>query len=234
MNQNVSAYCIIGNSEDCAGRTLKWLNDHFEDIVVVKCDSTDNTDDVIDKNIGHARLYYRKMPPSFGEQWEYARQLCVKDWRIPIGADEIIALDNFDEIVDAIHNYYDLAGFWRYNLQKDINHYKLEGFPDPQPRLAHKSCVISQDIAHEHLIYRNGILVKKFIIHYGHIREDKYLVDKARIRRQMGDVYFNGDTSDGAQISKNENWYVDRNKEYEKSIAELPQDIKDYIKKYER
>ena len=51
MNNKLSAYCIVANSEDCIPRTLKWLNDNFEDIVIVKSDSTDNTDQVIDKNI---------------------------------------------------------------------------------------------------------------------------------------------------------------------------------------
>jgi glycosyltransferase involved in cell wall biosynthesis len=100
MNKNVSVYCIVGNSEDCVARTLKWMNANFEDIVVVKCDSTDNTDKVIDENIGHAKLYYRKMPPSFSRQWQYAKNLCKNDWAIECGADEIIAFDKFDQLIE--------------------------------------------------------------------------------------------------------------------------------------
>jgi hypothetical protein len=71
------------------------------------------------------------------------------------------------------------------------------------------------------------------MIHYGHIREDKYLIDKARIRVEMGDKYLKDDIHDGKHIVENLNWYVDRNKEYEKNIGEVPQNLIEYMKKYE-
>ena len=233
MNKLVTPCVIVANSDDCITRLLKWCNEHFEDIVIVKSDSIDNTDKVIDDNIGHARLYYKKMPPSFSEQKSYCRSLAKNDWHLVIDADELIAFDKFDQLINIYKERVEALIFPRYNLQVDEEHYTMYGFPDLQIRLMHKDVKVENKSAHESYLPKTSIQIENIpIIHWGHIRDEKHMINKADIRVNMGEQYLKDDVVDGSKIKLNNKWYIERNKNFEKKIEKLDQKYIDYINKY--
>jgi len=86
-------------------QTLQWASE----IVVVDCGSTDNTIELA-KNMG-ARVFHRTFD-TFGDQKQYAADVCTHEWVLCVDADERISPELAKEIQETIQKKPQENGFY--------------------------------------------------------------------------------------------------------------------------
>jgi glycosyltransferase involved in cell wall biosynthesis len=232
---NISLCLVVANSEDCLQRFFKWSLPRFEDIIIVKSDSEDNTDFILDKYKdvypSQIDLHYNKIE-NIAKQKQYCLDLSEKDWKLIVDADEIFEEVDFDLLTSKLEEEgLDLGYFPRYNLQVDEEHYQPEGYPDLQPRLIKSNVSFSLDPIHEthHAMVgqKKSAALNPHIIHWGHIRSEDQNLWKSNMRKR----YANTDLCDGKGLRETDNWFYERNKILgldDKAIG-LPERVISYI-----
>lgn len=85
--------------------TVQWASE----IVVVDCGSTDNTTELAQK-MG-AKVYYRAFD-TYGDQKQYAADVCTQEWVLCVDADERISPQLADEIQQTVQNNPQENGFY--------------------------------------------------------------------------------------------------------------------------
>jgi len=86
-------------------QTLQWASE----IVVVDCGSTDNTVELA-KNMG-AKVFHRTFD-TFGDQKQYAADVCTHEWVLCIDADEQVSPDLAKEIQEVVKKNPEENGFY--------------------------------------------------------------------------------------------------------------------------
>jgi len=84
---SLSLAVITYNEEDNMVRLLNALEDIVDEIIIVDSFSTDNTKQVCTE---HSKVkFFEKKFEGYGEQKNYALNLCTKDWVLFLDADEV-------------------------------------------------------------------------------------------------------------------------------------------------
>lgn len=238
---NLSLCLVVANSEDCLERFFKWSLPRFEEIIIVKSDSEDRTDGILDEYVeSHPKqiqLHYKKIK-NIADQKQYCLDLSKKDWRLIVDADEIFEEIDFDSLISRLEEQgIDAVCFPRYNLQVDEGHFQPEGYPDFQIRLFKSNVSFSLDPIHEthHSMigYKKiGVLGNTHIIHWGHIRSEQQNLWKSNMRRKYADT----DLCDGKGLKETRNWFYERNKilGLDDKATPLPEKIKNYINRFRK
>lgn len=234
LNKNLSLCTVVANSEDCLPIFFNWSLPRFEEIILVKSDSTDKTNEILDrykkKYSSQITLIYKKIV-DIASQKQYCIELSTKKYQLVIDADEVCEDIDWDNLVNQLEsNNIDLVHLPRYNLQKDIHHYLSTAYPDLQPRLFKSGVRFADDPiyqTHHIMVGASNQIAIKFphIIHWGHIRNEKQLQWKSNMRRRYADT----DLCDGQGLKTHSNWYFERNKELDNNIKPLPDNVKNFI-----
>jgi len=239
MYKNLSLCLVVANSSDCIPRFMSWALPRFDDIIILKSDSDDNTDDLLDRYASNNKsisLYHQPI-----QNIAHQKQTCLdysnKKYKLIIDADEIVQEANWDNIVEQMNRQsIDLLYLPRFNLQKDHFHYLPDAYPDWQPRLLSSSVSFNLDPLYEthHTMQgqRNqSVLSQTHIIHWGHIRSEQQMQWKSNMRKQ----YASTDLCDGKGLVTTENWYHERNTilGYDDKAQKLSQNIIEYIQSIE-
>ena len=224
---------IVKNSGDIVKNTLEFLADNFEKVKIVYDYSIDNTVEILMEYKDKFQLIQRDFD-HFGNQWNFCLSNTDTEWNLKIDADEIYNNPtDFDKLC-ILGEKTNIEGFYfkRYNLQKDIEHYKKEGFPDPQVRLIRKNIRTSGDPANDAFVTSGKLMHydKISIIHYAHIRNAEAQKQKGKDRLPVADY----DPLDGPRLKENINWFLDRNKLWDNNIEKNPIEIQEIINKYKK
>ena len=236
----LSLCLVVANSDDCLLRFFKWSLARFQEIIIVKSDSEDSTNSILqDYSFSYPnqiKVHYRPID-NIANQKQYCLDLSKKDWRLIVDADEIFEDIDFDKLKTSLEEKdVDLVYFPRYNLQLDQEHYLSEGYPDHQPRLMRSNVSFSKDPIHEthHKMvgYKNAGSLNSHIIHWGHIRSEEQNLWKSRMRLKYADM----DLCDGDGLKNNDNWFHERNKllNLDQKLVDLPENVKKYIRKTDK
>lgn len=234
MYKDLSLCLTVANSADCLPRFMSWALPRFEDIVVLKSDSDDYTDAMLDKYAqnDNVSLYYQPI-----KNIAHQKQTCVdysdKEYKLIVDADEIVQETDWDEVVKYMKaKSINLIHLPRLNLQKDDKHYLPDAYPDWQPRLFDSSVSFDTDPLYEtHHVMKGAKnqsgLQEAHIIHWGHIRSEEQMQWKSDMRRQYAET----DRCDGQGLLETKNWYHERNKTlgFDNKAIPLAQSIVDYI-----
>ena len=213
----------------------------FEEIIIVKSDSEDQTDHILDKyeksHGSQIQVHYKKIK-NIADQKQYCLDLSKKNWRLIVDADEIFEEIDFNFLISRLEEQgIDAVCFPRYNLQVDEQHFQPEGYPDLQIRLFKSNVSFSLDPIHEthHSMigYKKiGALSDTHIIHWGHIRSKEQNLWKSNMRRK----YANTDLCDGEGLKQTENWFYERNKilGLDDNTTPLPEKVKNYVNRFSK
>jgi len=233
VNKNVIACMIVKNCEDTILATLNFLDNYFEKVVIVYDDSVDNTGDILERYRNRFRIVYNKFV-DFSQQWSFCIKLANEmdeDYLLKIDSDEVYTYTKFDKLA-SLMKLNDIKGlfFSRYNLQNDFNHYKKTGFPDSQIRLVHKSVRMNGKPVDEGFVLDGKIMGYSGcnIVHFGHVRNEKNLIQKSEDRQIFADV----DNCDGENMKKHKHWFLYRNELWKDDVEALPEDIKNVVEEY--
>lgn len=241
LSKNVSLCLVVANSDDCLNRFFEWSLSKFEDIIVVKSDSKDSTDQILDKFVtkypNQISLYYKPIV-NIADQKQYCVNLSKKKYKLIIDADEIMEDCDWDSMINWMDsNAVDLVYFPRYNLQKDENHYLSTSYPDWQPRLFNSLVKFDTNPMYEthHVMTgqrQQSAIPNCHIIHWGHIRNQDQLKWKSDMRKK----YAKTDLCDGENLLNYDNWFFERNKvmKFDEQAIELPETTKKLIMEYNK
>jgi glycosyltransferase involved in cell wall biosynthesis len=233
-NKNVSASLVVHEIGDCLKRTLQWCTEHFEEINVVDSgESTDNTTAICNEFNNQINLYTRPFD-NFQNQTNFILDKSTKPWICGLDGDEIIYSPwSMDQVVKLLDKESRTIGILdRINFQKDIYHRRTPIQPDYQTgRLfqGHKRATGAMhsliDLSNE-----NSMLIPKIImLHWGHIRSNECLLKKTQIYKK----FVNIDNADGKNVEKYDDWFVRRNKEWNKNIVRIDDNnLIKYIEKW--
>lgn len=230
-NKLVTACMLAKNCEDTMLATLKFLDDNFEDVVVVYEESSDKTVKILKEQYSHFNLQHRVLD-TFAGQRNYSLSFSKTKWNLIIDADEIYSFTDFDKLVKLCESQPSLIlSFPRYNLQKNLSHYKLEGFPDSQLRLLPSNIRVDNTHTYEQAMLPINTKVLPFekcsLIHFGHLRKKEFMQlkgqDQSRYIKEGGD---------DSQLLKNPTWFFDRNEKWNHQVSKLPVDIQALVDSY--
>ena len=235
MYKELSLCLAVANSADCLPRFMSWALPRFEDIIILKSDSDDYTDAMLDRYAADNEsisLYYQPI-----RNIAHQKQVCIdysdKEYKLIIDADEIVQETNWDEVVTYMKDQkINLIHLPRLNLQKDDKHYLPDAYPDYQPRLFDSTVSFNLEPLYEtHHVMQGAnsqsALQETHIIHWGHIRNEEQMQWKSDMRKQ----YAKTDRCDGKGLLETKNWYYERNKKlgFDDKALPLSQKIIDYI-----
>jgi hypothetical protein len=238
MQNNVSLCTIVKNSEDTLDTFFGWALDNFSEInIVVDPENDDNTLELCkDWAFLNGQFVNLLIHPfdNFSKQWDRSFEMATKDLILFMGVDEILenlSPDCLEKTLKAFRC--DVLAFPRYNLQVDHKNYHLGSYPDYQFRLARKSDAKMDGKPVDETFDLNGKSYMTFdgihIIHFGHIRSKDWLKMKGKDRLKFA----SDDSCDGNQLMKHkENWFIERNKQFDKDIFPLREDVIKYIERY--
>ena len=228
-SQKVSLCLVVANTDDCIDRFFHWAIPRFEDIVVLKSDSDDQTDQIIDRYYNEFKnqisVHYQPIK-NIADQKQSCINLSKKEWKLIVDADEVLEDNDWDLQVKKLESQnIDLCFLPRYNLQKDENHFLSKAYPDMQPRLFNSRVKFSNDPMHEthHVMtgYRDSTGINDcHIIHWGHIRSESHNLWKSKMRKK----YASTDLCDGEGLLSHENWFHERNEilKYNENVNPIP------------
>jgi hypothetical protein len=235
-SKKVSLCLVVANTDDCIDRFFHWAIPRFEDIIILKSDSDDQTDQIIDRYYNEFKnqisVHYQPIK-NIADQKQSCINLSEKEWKLIIDADEVLEDNDWDLQVQKLESQnIDLCFLPRYNLQKDENHFLSKAYPDMQPRLFNSRVKFSNDPMHEthHVMtgYRDSTAINDcHIIHWGHIRSESHNLWKSKMRKQ----YANTDLCDGEGLLSHKNWFHERNEilKYNETINSIPPHISTFI-----
>jgi len=236
MKSEKIAVCMIAkNCEDIVDTFFKWANNNFLEINVVV--DTENDDMTLAKcltwqeNCESIKVVEHKFD-NFSAQKNRAFAMATTPWVLSVDSDEIyedgIPWDRL--VLGMDRSGHDVAGFDRYNLQKDFDHYK------PPPEMVFR--LMRKDLAKMDgkLVDESVDLVNKKTIHFpfahihfGHVRKENALKLKGGDRIKFKD----DDPCDGKGLNiHGEDWFIERNKKWDIHITECTSAIKKTIRKY--
>jgi len=236
LNKLVTVCTIACNAEDTLSRFFNWVYPRFEHIVIVTSESEDNTVEIV-QNFVSVRperfTHIHKEMSSFAAHKQLSLDAAPTEWKLIVDADEIFEEHDWDTTINNMPSNVNMISFPRYNLQKDEKHYHKESYPDFQTRLVNskvkfdKSKPVHETLLGEGPSYwmtRDGVVTKilksdPHIIHWGHLRAEKDLKMKSIMRTK----YAIWDRMDGAQLLKSDNWFAERNEQWDEQIKELPE-----------
>lgn len=231
---------IAGNTADTLDIFFNWAIDNFDEVnVVAQTENYDNTAVI-------CTFYAEKFPniinlkfhpfDNFSSQFQRAIDMCTKDWVIQLGADEILAdfpYNRIPQMMDRMKK--DVGILPRFNLQRDMYHYNAKGFPDYQKRLIRMDSGIGMNGAEvdetlNAAAWQCTLLEALPIIHFGHIRPKRALIQKGLDRIKFADK----DPCDGAQLKKyGKKWFIKRNKQWDREAQPLMSQHVKWIEKYD-
>jgi glycosyltransferase involved in cell wall biosynthesis len=165
-----------------------------DEVVIIECQSEDNTAEILDEKYGNLR----KVKLEFGHEWEnapnyqrltnianYARSKLTTDWHFMLQADEVVHENSIPYIRQAIKSGLSHAYMCRrYNIWGTLDHYITRKSPcrpcgDNLCRLAHPNIPVFGDAES---IYPKGanidFLDRIKILHYGFVRRGDLLLNK--------------------------------------------------------
>ena len=233
-NKNVSASVVVHEIGDCLKRTLQWCTEHFEEINLVDSgQSQDNTTEIVNQFKDRINVYTRPFD-TFQNQVNFILGKSTKPWICGIDGDEIIYSPwTMDQVAKLLEKQgKTTACFDRINFQKDIYHRRSPILPDYQTGRLFKSSKRATGDMHNLFDINNeeGIVLQQVVyLHWGHIRSDERLLEKSQRYKN----FTNLDTVDGSQIQKYDDWFVRRNKEWNKNIVRIDKQIAEYVEKWD-
>jgi len=231
-NTRVSVCIIAKNCADIIPVTLRWATETFEEVCVV-CDpeNDDDTGDLLYSWGDRIKLKYHPFD-NFSEQKNRVFEMATRDWILSVDSDEIFELDiPWDLLVQKMEkDGVEVGGFQLYNIQKDLDHYRNP--TEPKFRLMRREHAKMDGKPVDEGIHMGN---KKFFlfpyahIHFGHIRNETALLLKGKDRIKWKDI----DPAGGPGLREHgERFFVERNKEWDKQIAEVPSFVRKAIKRY--
>lgn len=238
MQDNVSLCAIVKNSEDTINAFMEWGLSNFPEInLVVDDHNNDNTLEICNFwGMNEKVNVLVHTFDNFSSQWNRSFEMASKDYILYMGVDEIMeelppnALAKMLSITKK-----DILAFPRYNLQFNVDNYHTDSYPDYQLRFTHKSNAKMNgklvdetfDIINKSIHIANNI----HIIHFGHIRNERWLLFKGEDRTKFKE----DDSCDGKMLELYGNrWFIERNSEFEQNIKLLSNKTIDQIKKYKK
>ncbi len=233
MKSTRVSVCIIAkNCADIIPVTLRWATANFEEINIV-CDTenVDNTIEILESWGDKITLKFHEFD-NFSSQKNRAFAMATKPWVLSVDSDEIfeddIPWDGITERMEKLNK--DLGAFQLYNIQRDLDHYKLPLLPKPRLVRADNARMDGKPVDEE--MNLDGVKPMMFPyahIHFGHIRNKEALHQKGKDRIQWKDA----DPSGGPGLREHgENWFIARNEMWDKNIAPVPPWIRKTIKRY--
>ena len=231
-SKDVTVCTIACNAEDTISNWFNYVYPRFKHAVIVTSESDDNTE-VIAANFASVRpeIFTHISAPmsSFAEHKQLSLDNAPTEWKLILDADEIMEDYDWDDCVK--HCPYDVVAFPRYNLQKDKEHYHKGSYPDYQFRLVNSNVRYNSNRpVHETLDFDGAYseLDEVHIIHWGHIRSQQNLQTKSEMRKKFA----LWDAADGTQLLKINNWFAERNEQWNKDIKKLPKHLCEMLKLY--
>jgi hypothetical protein len=237
LSQNVSLCTVVANSEDCLPRFFAWAIPRFADIVLVRSDSDDGTDVLLESAAARwpeqIRLLYRPID-TIARQKQFCIEQANQRWRLVVDADETVEFTDWDKVVALLETRgVDLLALPRYNLQVDDRHYCTQIYPDIQERLLDAHVGFSLEPRYETHHRMQGVKCAGkagvHILHWGHIRSVEQLKWKSRMRSRYAET----DYIEGKQLAENDNWFHVRNTELDAHTAPLPSGPTQVIRRLE-
>ncbi len=159
---SLSLAVITYNEEDNIARLLNALEGILDEIIIVDSYSTDKTKQICTE---HPKVkFFEKKFEGYGEQKNYALDLCTKDWVLFLDADEVpddALKKSIKKVVDSPHAEYQVY------KAKFINHLGIHiiryggwGNVTRERLFRRNAAKYSDDKVHEHLVTREkaGIL----------------------------------------------------------------------------
>ena len=222
----VSLCTVVANSEDCLPRYFAWAIPRFSDIVLVRSDSEDRSDALLEEAASRwpdqVRLLDRPID-TIARQKQFCIEQAHNRWRLVIDADETCEIIDWDKVVELLESRgVDLLAIPRYNLQRDDQHFCTSLYPDLQERLLDANVSFSLEPRHEthHRMTgcRHAGHAGVHILHWGHIRSVEQLAWKSTMRRRFAET----DYLEGEQLASIDNWFRVRNKHLDAEAAPLP------------
>ena len=232
-NKNVSVCMRVHEIGDCLPRTMEWLIEHFEEINVVDSgQSTDNTTAILNSYKNQINLYTRPFD-NFQNQTNFILEKNTKPWFLAIDGDEIIYSQwTMDQIAQLLEKQdKTLAIFDRINFQKDIYH-KQPVRSDYQYRLfkSSKRATGQMHDLYDISVERCMFIPKVLMLHWGHIRSRDRLIEKTQIYKK----FINIDSADGAMIKEHDDWFAQRNVEWDANAIKLVDSkLIEYVEKWD-
>ena len=233
LSKLVTVCTIACNAEDTISRFFNWVYPRFENIVIVTSDSEDNTVEIA-QNFASARperfTHIHKEMSSFAAHKQLSLDAAPTEWKLIVDADEIFEEEDWDKAIKVMPSNINMLAFPRYNLQKDEEHYHKESYPDYQTRLVNSKVKFDKSKpVHEVLIGEGrGSNNRPHIIHWGHLRTEQDLKMKSMMRTK----YAIWDRADGAQLLKSDNWFAERNEQWDEQIEKLPKSTYRLVKRH--
>jgi len=232
-SQNVSVCIIAKNCEDIIPVTLRWAIENFDEVCVV-CDP--NNDDKTAELLKAYQYFLIKLEyhkfDNFSNQKNRAFDMATTPWVLSVDSDEIFEENiPWDKLVSGMERSgSESASFNLYNLQRDLDHFK--GPIEPKIRLMKKE-IASMDgkPVDEGLDFagRKIVAFPYAHIHFGHVRSSEALKLKGKDRIQFKD----DDPCDGPGLNQHgEDWFIERNKNWDENVIMCPTFVKKTIKRY--
>ena len=239
MQSNVSLCVIVKNSEDTIDMFMNWALDNFEEVnLVVDPENDDSSLEICCAwEDGYDQVNLLVHPfDNFSNQRDRSFEMATKDYVMFIDTDEIMEPmppNILEKTFKAMKR--DILAFPRLNLQRDHKHYHISSYPDYQLRLVERYNAKMDGKPVDETLDTNGKLIDVFangnlrIIHFGHIRPKKWLKLKGKDRLPFA----KDDGCDGSMLIKHgEDWFLNRNEDFDKNICPLSGDIIKHIEKY--
>lgn len=237
---NIGIAMIAGNTADTLDVFFQWAVSRFPEVVVlVQPENFDDTKELCSKweksNPDIIRVQVHEFD-DFSSQKQRAIDMCTKEWCILMDADEILADFPYEQIPHIMERMKANLGYLpRYNLQRDINHYNADGYPDYQARIlkTNSGVMMNGKTVDESLVdSHNGqtaVLDMIPILHLGHIRPTESLKQKGRDRIKFADE----DRADGRQLKEvGTDWFIARNRAWDENAKPLPKHHAAWVKRY--
>lgn len=231
---NISVCMIAKNCADIIGTSLRWACDNFDEVnVVVDPNNDDSTASFIASELFNPKIRVKFCEfDNFSAQKQRALDMATKPWILLLDSDEIfedgVPWKHICKMLDK--NFMQAASFYRFNLQRDVDHFKLpieyvrRLVKKEHAKMDGKSVDETLECPNEfttHLAYG--------IIHFGHIRSNDALMLKGKDRIK----FIDSDPCDGPGMKKHgDKWFIERNDLWNENVAVVPENVKRTIRKY--
>lgn len=236
----VSSYTLCKNNDDTIRSTLKYAVDSFDDIVIVDSGSTDNTINIIKEFAQeHSKINFIEHEiedKDLVNQFNFALRQCKGDWLIRLDSDEIYSFSDWNLFLLQLDRLTWQLHFHTYHLQKDSFHYnnKLFGVYWKRVWRNNKGIFFRRDEKGGE-DYTSGplnvsIIEDRYVINFGHLKNKDKLIQKFR---DFELLKYPHDWKFDKRYDGSEECLFNRNKEWDLDIKELPDNIKNWVIKYE-
>lgn len=235
----ISCFILCLNNDDSIEKTLKYASQSFDDIVVLDGGSQDDSLKIIEKY--NVRFFENKNPSNLAEQLNFAIEKCKGDWVVRLDSDEIYDFSDWGELLQHFDKFVWQLIFPTYHLQRDIDHYavgylnqnsKYLQYPAYQKRVwrNYKKITYKKGENDRYETLNTGelnqqLIEDKHLIHFGHLRSREKQIQRFKDFSKMGGHSW-------SYIDNSEDSLYTRNQEWDKYIKELPEKVKQWVKKF--